>query len=159
MMTPFSLPARWSVFRDDCCRSTSKIHACKFRSSNNSIILNCDQIKKSILKTGVINDCIIFHHTELLHIGVIEIKGRNYPIRHTLDQLYAGANIVRQILAESQITADYQIYLIIVAPSHPGSSVRMRSLKQKSTKATRYRLITTRCNDTFSNARKPRSRR
>lgn len=137
------------------CRSVGNSGACAFCSGPGSVVLDCDQIMESGLLSGVGPDCIVFEKDGELHVAVVELKGRRYRLGHAIAQLEAGKALAVKILSDLGIK-NYRIYLIIVAPSHPGSALRVKRAMQRSMSARHSTIITARCGDTFSKARRLR---
>lgn len=137
------------------CRSAGNYGSCVFCSGPGSVVLDCDRIMASGRLSGVNPDCLVFERDGTLHVGIVELKGRRYRLEHAIAQLEAGRELATKILSDLGIK-NYRIYLIIVAPSHPGSALRVRRARQRSTSAKRSMIITARCGDTFSKARRRR---
>jgi len=104
---------------------------------------------------GMTSDCLVFEEDGILQAAVVDLKGRGYRLEHALAQLRAGEALVAKIMSELGIK-NYKIYLIIVAPRHPASKILLRHIKRTSLASKRSRIITARCGDTFSDARRPR---
>lgn len=148
-----SINKYWEQFVVKKCTTINKTLGCEFCVGRNALIFDCDQIKIAENITDPINDCIALEKDELLHVGIVDIKGKRYPPDHTMTQLRTGENIARRILKDSNINEKHKMYKIIVAKSHPFSSSRLNYIKRKSLKAGSP-LITAHCYDTFSNIRK-----
>jgi len=150
---PIQISNHWQrfVLKDDSNVYTS--HGCKFYTNQDSLIIDCDKIKKAQNVQEPINDCIAFEKTDLLYVAIVEFKGKRPDYDHAIAQLCYGKNIAEQIIKDSGIKEKHKLYMIIVAKSHPSSSARLRHRKRKSL-GSGIPLLTARCNDTFSTARK-----
>ncbi len=144
----------WKKFVTSRCRSAGSA-SCVFCSGPGSVVLDFDRILAHYRLPGVGPDCLVFEKDGTLHVGVVELKGRRYRLEHAIAQLEAGQALATKILSDLGVK-NYKIYLIIVAPSHPGSALKARRARQRSTPAKRSAIITARCGDTFSKARRPR---
>lgn len=158
-MTTLALIARhYHKYTTRRCKSTDSSIDCKFCSCPKSVILDCDLIHAAKKFLGVACDCIVFEIDGILHVGVVEFKGKGYNLYHALEQLKAGENLAAQIMSKLRIK-NYKIYRILVAPSHTSSSILLKSLKKGSQSSKRSRLITATCGDAFCKARKPHKSR
>lgn len=142
----------WKQFITKDCRTMGKPHRCEFCVGPDSLIVDCDMIKRIKNHHEPINDCIAFEKDGLHHVGIVEMKGKNPRLAHTLQQLDSGERIALQIIKDSGIK-NYKIYKIIAATSYPPSFARILRSKRRRSKSDTP-IISTHCNDTFSNARK-----
>jgi len=155
-MTPLALIARhWRECAVARCRSAGRSRSCLFCSGPKSVILDCDKIRAAGRLLGVICDCLVFEQDGILHVGVVELKGRGYNLEHALEQLRAGEELAVKIMSGLGITK-YKIYLILVAPSHSTAGIMLKHTNRSSLSPRRSRVITADCGDMFSCARRPR---
>jgi len=154
------LSSHWQQFAlkdSNVCASKS----CKFYTSKNSLIIDCDKIKMTKNVHGPINDYIAFEKDDLFYVGIVEFKGKRPDYNRALSQLCSGKHIAEKIIKDSAIKEKPKMYMITVAKSNPASGAILKH-KKRPKRAKRKRpkadvpLVTARCGDTFSDARRPR---
>lgn len=107
-------------FEVPTCKSKNRRTRCVFCPSrgSNFMILDCDRIAVLRKLRGVINDCVVIEWHGVLHVAVVELKGRSYSPAHTMSQLAAGAGLIMEMLRELNLKGEVCYHLVVVAPRH-----------------------------------------
>lgn len=134
------------------CKSKNRRVRCVFCPSpgTDSLILDCDRIKERRKIRGVMSDCIAIEMHGILHVAVVEIKGRSYSSEHAKSQLVAGANLAMDMLGKLKLGRKVCIHLVLVAPSHPYSQRTFQCYRQATVRGMRLKIHTVRCGTKFS---------
>lgn len=122
----------WGKFVFDGSTIGSK--KCKFYTRQNSVILDCDAIKKLENTREPINDFIAFEKTDLYHVGIIEFKGNSPDYSRAMAQFHYGKITAERIIKESGIKGESKMYMILVSPSKTNSNMMLPLLKKESQK-------------------------
>jgi len=134
------------------CKSRNRRVRCVFCPTHgaDSLILDCDKLRALRGVRGVINDCIVIELHGVLHVAVVELKGRSYSPRHTRSQLAAGVGLIMDMLGDLGIKRGVCYHLVVVATSHPYSQHDMLCSRKLCVRGQGLQVHTVRCGASFS---------